>query len=57
VDVVSDRGIKARIRERVLREAVPAVRDQRERLLDMLEAIEGSKGTPAKAGPNLKKRN
>ena len=40
VDVVSDKGIKARMRERVLREAQAIMRDDGERILDMLEAIE-----------------
>ena len=39
VDVVTEKGLRKRIRERVLKEAVPLVRDDRERLLDILEAI------------------
>jgi hypothetical protein len=39
VDVVSGRGLKPRIRERVLTEAVPLLRDPGERLRDILGAI------------------
>ena len=40
VDVVTEKGLRARIRDRVLQEAVTIVRSDRERLLDILEAIQ-----------------
>jgi hypothetical protein len=40
VDVVTERGLKNRIRVRVLARGHPSVRDPRERLQDILEAIQ-----------------
>ena len=40
VDVVTEMGLRPRLRERVLKEAVPLMRNAREYLLDILEAIQ-----------------
>ena len=40
VDVVTEKGLRPRLRERVLKEAVPLMRNAREYLLDILEAIQ-----------------
>ncbi len=57
VDVVSDRGIKARIRERVLREAVLLLEIQRNGFWICWTRSNASKSMSPKAGPHLNRTN